>query len=89
MVKQIREVEMALGDGIKSGPAEEEKEMFEKGRRSIHAACHIPKGTTITREMLTLKRPGFGIKPKNIEMVIGRIAKVDIEEDDAVRWEMI
>lgn len=89
LVRQIRDAEIALGNGIKSGPAEEEKEMYEKGRRSIHAACYIPKGTTITKEMISIKRPGFGIKPKHIDLVIGRIAKINIEEDDAVRWEMI
>ena len=39
--------------------------------------------------MLTVKRPGFGIAPKDIERVVGRVARVDIEFDDIVTWEMV
>jgi N,N'-diacetyllegionaminate synthase len=40
-------------------------------------------------EMLTVKRPGYGIKPRDMELVIGRTAKVDIEFDEVVTWEMV
>jgi sialic acid synthase SpsE len=90
MVAHVREVEAALGDGVKHGPSKEEAaEMYAKARRSIVAACDIPAGTRITREMLTVKRPGFGIKPKFIEAVVGRIATRDIEDDDIITWEMV
>ena len=45
--------------------------------------------TVITRDMLTVKRPGFGIKPKLLDLVIGRVASVDIEEDTVLTWEML
>lgn len=90
MVRFIREVESALGDGIKHGPSgEEAHEMYAKARRSIVAARDIPAGTTITREMLTVKRPGFGIKPKFMDAVVGRTATRDIEFDDIITWEML
>ncbi len=89
MVKQIREVEAALGDGRKLGPAPEEEEMHQKARRSLIAARAIPKGATIERSMIAIKRPGFGIRPKFIDLVVGRIAKVDIEEDTVLTWEML
>jgi sialic acid synthase SpsE len=90
MVRGIREVGEALGDGQKRGPsAEEGEEMYRLARRSLIAACRIPAGTVIAREMLTVKRPGFGIRPKDLELVIGRRAKVDIDEDDVVTWELI
>ncbi len=88
MVKNIRDVEMALGSGIKQR-TEAEEEMYRIGRRSIVAAQNIPTGAEITEEMLTVKRPGFGIKPKFLEIIIGRRAKVDIEEDDIITWEMV
>lgn len=88
MVKGIREVESALGNGIK-GRSEAEEEGYLKGRRSIIARRFIPKGTVITRDMLIIKRPGYGIKPKFIDIVVGREAKVDIEEDQWITWEMI
>jgi sialic acid synthase SpsE len=90
LVQHVREVEAALGDGMKRGPTEEEcAEMYSKARRSVVAASCIPAGTRITREMLTVKRPGFGIKPKFIDAIVGRCAAVDIEEDDIITWEMV
>ena len=57
--------------------------MYAKARRSVVAACAIPAGTRITREMLTIKRPGHGIAPKLIDALVGRIAAVDIDDDDS------
>ena len=39
--------------------------------------------------MLTYKRPGTGISPRFFEMVIGRVASVDIPEDTTITWEMV
>lgn len=90
MVDGIREVEESLGDGRKNGPSTDEgEEMYRLGRRSLIAATRIPAGTAITREMLTIKRPGYGIRPKLMDIVIGRHAKTDIEEDAVITWELI
>lgn len=90
LVRFVHDAEDALGDGRKQGPSPEEaKEMYAKARRSVVAAADIPAGTVITREMLTVKRPGFGIKPRFIEAIVGRVAKRDIEEDDILTWEMV
>ena len=89
LVRQIREVEAALGDGLKLGPAPEEEEMHRKARRSLVAARAIPSGTRIERSMIAIKRPGSGIRPKFVELVVGRVARVDIEEDAVLTWEML
>ncbi|MBW3589263.1 MAG: N-acetylneuraminate synthase family protein [Actinobacteria bacterium] len=90
LVQQIHDVEAAIGDGLKSGPTTEEaKEMYTKARRSVVAAATIAAGTPITRTMLTVKRPGFGIKPRFIDAIVGRRAKRDIEEDEVITWEMV
>jgi N-acetylneuraminate synthase/N,N'-diacetyllegionaminate synthase len=89
MVRQIRDVEVALGDGFKLGPAPEEAEMHQKARRSLVAARAIAKGTPIERPMIAIKRPGFGIRPKFLDLVVGRVAKVDIEEDSVLTWDML
>jgi sialic acid synthase SpsE len=90
LVTQVRDVEAALGDGIKAGPSDEERvEMYSKARRSVVAACAIPFGTRITREMLTVKRPGHGIAPKLIDALVGRTAAVDIDDDDVLTWDML
>jgi len=83
-------VEAALGNGRLEGPSEAERgEMYDNARSSVIAAVDILKGTEISREMLTVKRPGYGIKPKDLERVVGRRARVDIGFDDVVTWEMV
>ena len=89
MVRCIREVEKAKGSGIKEKSELESEEMYVKARRSIHVKVDIPKGTKITRDMLIIKRPGYGIKPKFIDIVIGRVAKKNIKEDEWITWDMV
>lgn len=89
LTRCIRDIEIANGDGIKKPHNLELEENFKKGRRSIIAAEDLPKGTVIKRSMLIVKRPGYGIKPKFINMVVGRIVKVDIQKDDWITWEML
>lgn len=89
MVRQIREVESAMGDGRKSGPKSDEMENFLIARRSIHARVRIPKGARITRDMLVVKRPGYGIKPKFMEEVAGRTARSEIGEDQWITRRML
>jgi N-acetylneuraminate synthase/N,N'-diacetyllegionaminate synthase len=89
LVRQVRDVEAALGDGRKLGPAPEELEFYQKARRSLHAAVEIPEGTVITEEMLCTKRPGLGIRPKYLPLVLGRTARRRIEADRWITWEMI
>lgn len=61
----------------------------QNARRSLVANCDIKKGTMITREMLTFKRPGTGISPSEIDNVIGKVAKVDICEDTILQYSML
>jgi sialic acid synthase SpsE len=90
MVAGIRDAQAALGNGRKDGPSpEESEEMYTLGRRSLIAARDLPAGTVLTPEMITVKRPGFGIAPKHLDFVVGRTLKVDIEEDDILMWEML
>lgn len=88
IVQSIRTVEMAMGTETKK-PLASEKKVRIFGRRSLVAAKDIPKGTLITKEMITIKRPGTGIQPKFIDKVIGRKAKKNIHCDEVLKWEMI
>lgn len=88
MVRAIREVEESLGSPIKKMIPEEE-EMARLGRRSIIARVDIPKGAKLTEDMIIIKRPGYGIQPKFLDIIIGREAKRDIEKDDIITWEMV
>ncbi len=74
MVSAIRDVENALGNGIKR-PAPGEEEIKRVARRSLVAKQDIPAGTIITGDVLDIKRPGTGIEPRLINLVIGKKAK--------------
>jgi len=88
MVSAIREVEAALGDGVKR-PTRGETEIMKIARKSIVAAVDISSGSIITDNMITVKRPGTGIEPKYINELIGQTANCNIECDTIITWNMI
>lgn len=90
MVAGIREAQVALGDGRKRGPGPEEaKENHRLARRSLIVVGDHPAGTVLSEEMLTAKRPGFGIAPRDLDKVVGRTLRVAVEHDDILTWEML
>ena len=88
MIKNIRETETALGSPIKK-IAESESNLYKLARRSIIAKKDIPKGKIIEKSDLIIKRPGYGIPPKFLKIIIGKKATKDIEEDDIITWDML
>lgn len=88
MVDGIRQAERALGSPLKQMLPEEE-EMARLGRRSVVSRVRIESGTKITAEMLTTKRPGYGIRPKFLPLIVGRAARKTIEEDEVITWDMV
>lgn len=87
-VQSLRGVEAAMGDGVKK-PAECEKDVRRVARKSIVAGRAIEKGEKITQNMLTVKRPGTGIMPRDVKKVIGKIAKKNIPADTLIKWSMV
>ncbi len=83
MVNSIRNVELALGSGIKE-PSESEIKNMAIARKSIIAARDIEKGELLSDENLTTKRPGNGISPMKWNEVIGTIAVRDFKEDELI-----
>jgi len=88
MVRAIRDVERAKGDGVRK-PTKEEEENKKVVRRSIVAKVDIPERAIVTKEMLDIKRPGIGIEPRYIEEIVGATAKVDIKRNDSITWSKI
>ena len=86
MVKAIRNIEKALGDGIKR-PAASEGPLREIARKSLVAARPVDAGAVITFNDIAVKRPGTGIPPEFMETVIGKKAVRNIEEDTLIVWE--
>lgn len=84
MVKAIRNIEKALGDGAKRSLVSEAK---NKGiaRKSIVAARNISKGEIFTEENIAVKRPAAGISPMEWDRVIGKFAKRDFKEEEPIK----
>jgi len=83
MVHAIRNVEKALGSGIKI-PSHSELKNKPIARKSLVAARSILKGEVFTEENLTVKRPGTGISPMRWDEVIGQQASKDYNQDDLI-----
>jgi N,N'-diacetyllegionaminate synthase len=83
MVKAIRNIEMALGDGIKH-PSVSEKKNIPIARKSIIASCKITKGDKFTEDNITTKRPGTGISPMRWNEVLGQTALKDFTTDNLI-----
>jgi N,N'-diacetyllegionaminate synthase len=73
MIKAIRNVEQALGDGFK-GPTDSEKKNLAIARKSIVALQNIQKGELFSEQNLAIKRPGTGISPMRWREVMGKRA---------------
>ena len=88
MIDTIRTVERALGDGIKK-PAKSEIENRRVVRRSLVAARPIQRGEQILAADLITKRPGTGLRPSTIDLIIGSYARVDISADQQIQLSML
>lgn len=83
MVKNIRNIEIALGDGVKR-VSESERKNIAIARKSIVARRNIQEGEILTEENLAVKRPGTGINPMQWMEVLGTRAVRDFKEDELI-----
>ena len=83
MVSSIRNIEMAIGTGLKE-PSLSEVANKAIARKSIVACCDIKKGELFTEKNLTTKRPGNGISPMKWYEVVGKTACRDFKEDELI-----
>ncbi|UCE99397.1 MAG: N-acetylneuraminate synthase family protein [Planctomycetota bacterium] len=80
VVRDIRNMEFALGDGVKRVPAGIE-EARAKLQRSLVSKVAIPKGTRLTEQMLCLKSPGTGLLWRQRGTIVDKVARRDIPSD--------
>jgi N,N'-diacetyllegionaminate synthase len=85
LVRQIRDVEDALGSDIKA-PTVSELPVRDLVRRSVTTIRAIDAGVTVAREDVTLMRPGTGIPPIDLEKVIGRKSARNISAGETLTW---
>ena len=83
MVSAIRNIEIALGNGIKR-PMQSELRNKSVVRKSIVASRVIKSGEVLSAKNITVKRPGTGISPMSWDAVIGRKAIRDFAIDDLI-----
>lgn len=86
LVRGIREVEAALGDGVKQ-PTAAELANLTGMRRSIVATRLIKAGTTVTAADFAFKRPATGLAPKRLGELLGRKALLELPADSQVLLE--
>lgn len=84
IIKSVRNIEKAMGDGIKRITKAEKKirDVYGKG---IVAAKPIKKGETFTEDNLAVKRPRKGISVLEWDNVIGRVSNYDFKENDIIK----
>lgn len=87
MVRDIRQAETAIGK-VNYGPTEQEKNSVVF-RKSIFVTENIKKGDMISEKNIRVIRPGYGIKPKYFDEVLGQVALVDIERGTPLQFDMI
>jgi len=85
LVGVVRQVEQAMGDGIKRPvPCELPNKLTHQ--KSIVARRDIAAGHVLVAEDLTCKRPGTGVRPRYLEQFIGLRARRDIAADELLDW---
>lgn len=88
MVRTIRTVEKAIGDGLKK-PTEGEIGNRNVVRKSLVASKDIRSGKVISSKDIVTKRPGDGISPEFKDLVIGMRARRKISADSVLKWEYL
>ena len=86
MIRQIRNVEAAMGCADKQ-PTAAEEEMRITARRSVAAAADLEPGDTLTPGHLTILRPATGIHPKHYFELEGRIVRKPIKQGSPINWD--
>lgn len=85
MVQGIRQAQLALGSPIKQ-PQPCELPNLTLVRKGLVAARPLRAGERLTREMIEIKRPAFGIQPADLPKVLGMRLIADVEDDAPIRW---
>ena len=86
MVNAIRNVEIAITGSGKKEVTQSEMKNILIARKSIHLNNFVSAGNSIQANDLIMKRPGTGISPMKIDLIIGKKAAVDLPEDHMLNF---
>tara|TARA_B100000686_G_scaffold234524_1_gene242267 strand:- start:3568 stop:4578 length:1011 start_codon:yes stop_codon:yes gene_type:complete len=87
MVKAIRNIEKALGNGIKKPSPSEEKNLCIV-RKSLVASCDIRAGEAFSAKNISVKRPGTGLSPMLYDEILGTIASRNFKKDELIELQI-
>lgn len=88
MVRDLRRLRLALGDGTKKCYPSEAGGAVKMGKKLV-AARDLPAGHILTPNDVTIKSPGDGLPPYELERVVGKVLERALGADDAISWEML
>ena len=84
MVKEIRKIQLGLGDGVKK-PTTSELITQQAVRKSLYARIPIKVGELFTEHNLTAKRPQNGISPMEYWRILGTVSTISYAKDERIR----
>jgi N,N'-diacetyllegionaminate synthase len=88
LVEGSKEINKAISNPIdKDGFSEKMSSMKKIFSRSVGVKEDLEKGTILKKEHLTLKKPGSGIKPEEIDIIVGKKLNADKRKENLLRWE--
>ncbi|WP_273426613.1 pseudaminic acid synthase [Marinobacter sp.] len=87
LVEESERAWASVGSVVYGGAAIEKKSL--KFRRSLYIANNVKAGDILTEENLRIVRPGYGLAPKNIDVLLGRKVNRDLAAGTAMKWEFI
>ena len=64
-----------------------EKKNMIAARKSIHLAKNLVEGTILKESDLIMKRPGNGISPMQMNLVLGKKVVTDVKKDTPITWD--
>lgn len=88
MVRDLRRVRVAMGDGVKRVYETEVSPMIKMGKKLV-AARDLPSGYTIRETDIALKSPGDGLPPYEIDKIIGRVTRYGLKRDHDITFEAL
>jgi pseudaminic acid synthase len=87
LVRHTETAWRALGE-VRYGPTERERGSLQF-RRSLYVSRDLVAGEILTAENVAVVRPGFGLPPKFIDMVMGRVVRRPVTRGTALTWDLL
>lgn len=85
LCRDLKRTRVALGDGVKRCYESEELPIMKMGKKLV-AARKLSAGTVLTARDVAVKSPGDGLRPYELDKVLGRRLVRDLAEDDGISW---